>query len=191
MADPSSQTALDLALAPPALEDRHDAARSEVLRLFDASRDGVYRYALSFGLAPSDAEDILQEVYLALFRHLARNGARRNLRGWVFRVTRNLSLKRRARQSRLDKVFVAPGSLRDPVDPAADPELQLAISERQVRLWAVVRALPERDRECLRLRAEGLRYREIADVIGVSLGTVAGSLARTFVKVGRADPDAS
>ena len=69
------------------------------------------------------------------------------------------------------------------VDPAANPEQQLASDQRRDRLRAVVRALPERDRQCLYLRAEGFRYREIAGVLEISLGSVAKSLARAVTRL--------
>jgi RNA polymerase sigma-70 factor (ECF subfamily) len=47
--------------------------------------------------------------------------------------------------------------------------------------------LPEQDRCCLGLRAEGLRYREIAKVLGMSLGAVSVSLQRSLARLGRAD----
>lgn len=186
----SGHPAVGLSLTIPSgnvAPDLHAEAEAEVLRLFDACRDGVYRYARSFGLTPSDGEDVLQEVYLALFRHLVRNGDRTNLRGWIFRVTRNLALKRRAGQSRLAKLMVVPGATLDRLDPAENPEQRLVTNQQCLCFRAVVRALPDRDRECLRLRAEGLRYREIAQTLGISLGTVASSLARTIIKVDRAD----
>jgi RNA polymerase sigma-70 factor (ECF subfamily) len=52
---------------------------------------------------------------------------------------------------------------------------------------AVARALPEQDQCCLTLRAEGLRYREIARVLGISVGSVANSLARALGRLSRAD----
>ena len=72
---------------------------------------------------------------------------------------------------------------------AATPsqEQQLVSRERQRRLLAVFHALPERDRRCLSLRAEGLRYREIADTLGMSLGGVAKSLSRSMARIVHAD----
>ena len=191
MAATSGPSAIDLALTVPpsrAVGDRRDAAHTEVLRLFDDCRDGVYRYALSFGLAPSDAEDVVQEVFLALFRHLARHKNNPSLRGWLFRVTRNLALKRRTGERRIARLRAVWPVGHERIDPSEDPEEHLVSCQRQTRLRAVVHALPERDRACLRLRAEGLRYRDIASALGVSLGTVARSLARTIVKIDRADP---
>jgi len=54
-------------------------------------------------------------------------------------------------------------------------------------LLSVVRALPEQDQCCLSLRAEGLRYREIAEVLGISLGSVAASLEKSLSRLTRAE----
>ena len=80
------------------------------------------------------------------------------------------------------------GSLADLlVDPCANPEQQLVEDRRGRRLRSVLAALPERDRQCLYLRAEGLRYREIAKTLDVSLGAVAKSLARAMTRLMNAD----
>jgi RNA polymerase sigma-70 factor (ECF subfamily) len=55
------------------------------------------------------------------------------------------------------------------------------------RLRTVLRALPEQDRCCLALRAEGLRYREIAATLGISLGSVSLSLTRSLARLGSAE----
>jgi RNA polymerase sigma-70 factor, ECF subfamily len=70
-------------------------------------------------------------------------------------------------------------------DSALNPEQQAAAAQRQTCLESIVRALPEQDRWCLALRAEGLRYREIAEVLGISLGSVSGSLARSLGRLVR------
>jgi RNA polymerase sigma-70 factor (ECF subfamily) len=73
------------------------------------------------------------------------------------------------------------------VDPAADPEQQLSDDRRRLRLCHVLRAMPERDRQCVYLRAEGLRYRDIARTLGISLGSVAKSLTRAITRLTSAD----
>jgi RNA polymerase sigma-70 factor (ECF subfamily) len=72
-------------------------------------------------------------------------------------------------------------------DPSPNPEEHLSSAQRRRRLLAVVQALPETDQNCLRLRAEGLRYREIAAVLGISLGTVSTSLTRSIARLTRAE----
>jgi RNA polymerase sigma-70 factor (ECF subfamily) len=71
------------------------------------------------------------------------------------------------------------------IDPSPSPEDQLVNSQTQKRLLAVVQALPEQDRRCLSLRAEGLCYREIAETLDMSLGAVSLSLARSLARMAR------
>jgi RNA polymerase sigma-70 factor (ECF subfamily) len=160
----------------------------EVMDLFEQFRNPLLRYAFSFGVPVHDAEEIVQEVFLSLFRHLQAGKSRRNLRGWVFRVAHNLALKQRYANQRLcDKTASDWMLAEEQSDPAPNPEEHLSSSQRQRRLLAVVEVLPEADQGCLRLRAEGLRYREIASALGMSLGAVSISLTRSLARLTRAD----
>jgi RNA polymerase sigma-70 factor (ECF subfamily) len=165
------------------------ADEQEVIQLFDELRNRLLRYLLGLGLPAHDGEEVIQEVFLALFQHLQRGRSRQNLRGWIFRVAHNLGLKRRLARAR--EIASAAGEQEflaavQP-DPAENPEEQLLRSQRLQRLQAVLRALPEQDRWCLSLRAEGLRYREIAEVLGMSLASVSASLGRSLARFSRAD----
>jgi RNA polymerase sigma-70 factor, ECF subfamily len=160
-----------------------------VTSFFDQLRSPLLRYLLSFGLTPHDGEEVVQEVFLSLFQHLRRGGARTNLRGWIFRVAHNLGLRRCNVNRAETRMFTqtAEHSNDQRSDPGPTPEERLASRERQQRLLAVVQALPDQDRRCLYLRAEGLRYREIAEVQGMSLGAVALSLGRSLARLSRVD----
>ncbi|MEO5925239.1 MAG: sigma-70 family RNA polymerase sigma factor [Bryobacteraceae bacterium] len=157
---------------------------AEVTQLFDQLRLPVLRYLSSFGLTAQDAEEVVQEVFLALFLHLRADKPRTNLQAWIFRVAHNLGLKRWQANRKAPAAGIEDFST---ADSAMNPEQQAASSQRNQRLLSVVRALPEQDRRCLFLRAEGLRYREIVDVLGMSLGAVAQSLERSLDKLGRVD----
>ena len=136
--------------------------QAEVLALYDALQGRLLRYAMSFGLSKHDGEDVLQEVFLALFRHLQMGRPQDNLPGWTYRTTHNLALKRRA-SLHAEWREPATDDLVDCYrDDAPGPEEDLLFRERQQRLRSVLRVLPENDQVCLRLRAEGCRYREIA-----------------------------
>jgi len=140
------------------------------------------------GFPVHDAEEIVQEVFLSLFRHLQLRRSRKNLRGWIFRVAHNLALKRRhANQKINDKTATGWTAAENQSDPSPNPEELLSSAQRQRRLLAVVWALPEADQSCLQLRAEGFRYREIAAVLGISLGAVSISLTRSLARLIRAD----
>jgi len=160
----------------------------EVISLFDRFRDPVLRYSLSFGICVHDAEEVTQEVFLALFRHLRLGRGRKNLRGWIFRVAHNLSLKQRHANRRSRETVEFDWTIvESQADPSLNPEEQASATQRRHRLVAVFNALPEDDQRCLRLRAEGLRYREIAGILGLSLGGVSMSLARSLARFIRVD----
>jgi len=157
----------------------------EVLHLFDSLRHPLLRYAISFGLSVHDAEDVLQEVFLALFRHLEQGRSRENLPGWLFRVTHNQALRRRAENHASAKMSCTDDehTATDHCDPAPGPEEQLLFNERQRRLLTEMLALPATDQMCLRLRAQGWRYRQISEAVGISLGSVSNSLARSLARL--------
>jgi len=159
----------------------------EVVALFDQLRDRLLRYLIRFGSPPPDGEEIIQDVFISLFQHLRQGKSRRNLTGWLFRVAHNMALKRRYGKRADFEVLtdpIAAGNL--VVDPAPNAEDLLANRQVQQRLQAILSALPEQDRRCLSLRAEGLRYREIAEVLGMSLGAVSLSLTRSLARMSRA-----
>src|ERR1700682_5174266 len=66
----------------------------EVISLFDNLQERLLLYFLSLGLQAQDGEEIVQEVFLALFQHLQRGKSRSNLRAWVFQVSHNIAVKR-------------------------------------------------------------------------------------------------
>jgi RNA polymerase sigma-70 factor (ECF subfamily) len=178
------------ALVVPSVGDRSRSSEfkveEKVIGLFDELRAPLLRYLAGFPLAVQDSEDVIQEVFLALFQHLRNGKSHQNIRGWLFRTAHNLALKRHLRYRK----DVENGSLMAAeerlVDPAPNPEDQFAFHQTQQRLLSVVRAMPEHQRWCLYLRAEGLRYREIAEVLNISLGSVALYLERSLTHVARA-----
>jgi RNA polymerase sigma-70 factor (ECF subfamily) len=159
----------------------------EVVLLFEHLRVPLLHYLSGFGLGLPDCEEVVQEAFLSLFQHLRQGKPRDNLRGWLFTVAHNLALKRRERIRRDLEACRGAGFAEDiAVDPCPSPENQLENSQERRRVLSVVEALADTDRQCLILRAEGLRYREIAAILGTSLGTVSGSLARSLGRIARA-----
>ncbi|MGE0393609.1 MAG: RNA polymerase sigma factor [Vicinamibacterales bacterium] len=178
----STPSTFDLPLTPDADVRRAPCARAvqaQVLQLFDTCAPGLYRYVRACGLSPESADDVVQEAFLALFRHLSRGGGTENLRGWLVQVCYRQALKQRARAARrLHRESPMDGWGLDRPDPSDDPESSAVAHQRQQRLQAVLQALPARDRQCLWMRAEGVTYREIAAALGMSLGAVAKAVAR-------------
>src|ERR1700733_8203540 len=124
----SAETILSWPLSRPA--DAGSRAASpheiEVVELFEELRDRLLRYLLALGLSAQDGEEIVQESFLLLFQHLQQGKPRQNLRGWVFRVARNLALKQRAAdQMRLRRVVEFDETLPEQsLDRSSNPEEQ-------------------------------------------------------------------
>jgi RNA polymerase sigma-70 factor (ECF subfamily) len=154
--------------------DREEQARERTVGLFLALREPLAYYLASLGADQAEAEEVVQEAFLRLFRHLAAGAPDNNLRGWVFRVAQNLVRDRRRgwHHRHVDRLEDRPDAAKAS-DPGATPEERLLQNERLSLVRTAFGALPERQRRCLHLRAQGLRYREIAEVLGVSLTTVA------------------
>jgi RNA polymerase sigma-70 factor (ECF subfamily) len=156
-----------------------------VVGLFDQLHGRVVNYVLTYGLTLPDAEDVVQETFLSLFRHLELGRSRANLAGWIFRVAHNLAIKRRRSSWASGVDFDQHRVLAQHAAPDSNPEAHFAFHQMHQRLRAVFDALPEQERRCLHLRAEGLKYRDIARVLDISLGAVSTSLSRALARMTR------
>jgi RNA polymerase sigma-70 factor, ECF subfamily len=154
---------------------------SEVIVLFREQRKALLRYVVCLGLSRDEAQDIVQDAFVSLQRHLAAGGAQENIRGWLFRVAHNQA---RNRQASYERRFAEPldEDLNWLIDKAT-PEERLLEKEKLRRLAAAIRHLTDTERECLLLRAGGLRYREIGEVMGMATSTVGDTLERAIKKL--------
>src|SRR5271166_2627832 len=155
--------------------------QDRVAQLFEEARDDEFRYLLSLGLYPPQAQEATQEVFLRLYTTLKKGEEIENLRGWIFRVAHNLGLKIRTRQSS-QAPFDAELESRL-AGPALDPEQNLLDREQTLRFHKAVEQLSEQQRRCLMLRLEGLRYPEIGSVLGISPSAVGEFLRRAISRL--------
>lgn len=142
-------------------------------------RQPLIRYLICLGLRPDEADDVAQESLFLLHRHAPRE----NPRGWLFRVAHNQARNRQNSYERRCADPLGAATAEDRAQDGDDPETAFLARERQQRLAAAVRALPEREREVLRLRARGMRYREIGEVLQLATSTVADIVDRTVRKL--------
>jgi RNA polymerase sigma-70 factor (ECF subfamily) len=159
----------------------------EIVDLFTQFRSPLLRYVAALGLPIADGEEVVQEVFLALFQHLRQGKPRTNLRGWVFRVGHNLALKQRMRNGRRERLHGSEFAPSEHFAPEPNPEEFLAGIRRREKLLALIETLPETERCCLYLRAEGLRYRQIAEVLDISLGGVSETLGRALARLSKVE----
>jgi RNA polymerase sigma-70 factor (ECF subfamily) len=128
----------------------------------------------------ADAEDVAQEVFVRAHRALGRFRGESHFRSWLYAIASNTTRSHHAARARRQQVWEDSGARDargfDPVDPAPDIETTLGRREAIERALA---ALPEDWRMAVSLRdVHGLEYKEIADVMGIPMGTVESRIFR-------------
>jgi RNA polymerase sigma-70 factor, ECF subfamily len=164
---------------------RVDRSREQIIQMYDSLRPALYRYLVNGGTAPQDVEEFIQEAFLRLYRHLQDGGDDQNLRAWIYQVVHNLSCNFRKSRRRL--VDATPEMWENLSQSTSDhvpgPEEQLLEKEKYVRIHDELSRLTPLQRDCLNLRLEGFRYREIGAILNVSTSTVAGSLRNALARI--------
>jgi RNA polymerase sigma-70 factor (ECF subfamily) len=153
-----------------------DASAFEAL--FRATHGALVRYAATFTHDEAVGRDLVQDAFVRIWERRATLDPDRSLKALLYRTVRNLALNRaRDRQNRLDLLTgYAPNVYHEPMPDAHTEGREL---RRRLEVW--IEALPERQREALRLsRFEGLSHDEIADVMDVSPRTVNNHLVKAL-----------
>jgi RNA polymerase sigma-70 factor, ECF subfamily len=150
----------------------------DISTFFRLHRTSVFRYLYSMLRNRTQAEDLTQETFVRLLTEIKAGKAVHNMRVWIFRVARNLAIDSK-RNSRHIGTFME----REICSNELDPE-QLAIQQqRESAYLRRLTCLSPQEHHCLELRSEGLPYREIADVLGISISSVRTFLVRAFEKL--------
>lgn len=137
------------------------------------------------GAAPSRSEDLAQEVFLKLFQGAERYQAEERFNSYCFRVARNVWIDacRRGANRPERPAQDGSGEALEPRAPALDPAAGLEALEEETHLRRLLATLPDAHREVFELAVLGeLTYREIADLLGLPVGTVK---SRMFYSVRR------
>jgi RNA polymerase sigma-70 factor (ECF subfamily) len=155
--------------------------------LFEQLRIPVFRYLLRKTRDSGRAEDITQETFLRLFRHLRENRLLDNPKAWIFTVANNLAVDAIRDENPIKDLDETTWKNIEESRSGlqADPEKLMLQRERLDRLHIAVLNLTPLQRECLHLRAEGLRYREIAGLLELSPSTVMDAVRRATLKLAR------
>jgi RNA polymerase sigma factor (sigma-70 family) len=138
----------------------------------------VYRLAYRLTGNPHDAEDLTQEVFVRVFRSLS-SYTPGTFEGWLHRITTNLFLDQARRKARIR--FDALAEDADSRLPGRAPSPDAAVADGLLDddVESALSALPPEFRAAVVLcDIEGLSYEEIADVLGVKLGTVRSRIHR-------------
>lgn len=143
-------------------------------RLLAANGAALRRLASVYTNTPSDRDDLLQEIAMALWQALPRFRGECSERTFLFRIATNRAIaylaRRRAHPVTEEEIEV--------YDPAPNPEAGLVEEQRVECLRRAIRLLPLMYRQAITLSLEGLGYGEIAEVLGISESNVGARLTR-------------
>lgn len=149
----------------------------------DAAFSLAYRIAGDFTMA----EEIVQDAFVALWResHTYRDG-RGSVRSWMFGIVHHRAIDALRRHARSESRRTSAEGLADRRSSLAFPELEALRRDGARATWAELGSLPAAQQEVIRLAFQGgLTYNEIAELLGLPLGTVKGRMRLGLKKLRR------
>ena len=164
------------------LKANDDAAYDELVRTYNAS---IYHVAYRMLGDTAEASDVVQEIFIKVFRNIGGFKGESALKTWIFRIAFSEILNRlrwwrsRHRSSTVSLDDQPNGHERYVTDSGPTPDEVLESKERELAIQHALVRLSSDHRSIIILRdIEGFSYTEIAEVLGVSIGTVKSRLAR-------------
>jgi RNA polymerase sigma-70 factor (ECF subfamily) len=158
-----------------------DGGEDEFAREALSYVDSLYGTALRLTRRPADAEDLVQDTYLKAFRAASQFTRGTNLKAWLFTILHNTFRNMRRHDGR-SPVDVDSETVERAVDNVAQghtPEQLLTRNTLDADLQAALDALPDAFRQAVWLRdVEEFSYAEIAEIMGVPIGTVMSRISR-------------
>jgi RNA polymerase sigma-70 factor (ECF subfamily) len=149
-------------------------ARDRILELYDEFRPKLFRYLRSLRLGRDQVDEVIQETFMRLTVQLVKETEIQNIRGWIVRVAHNIALSSRKKERR----SIIPGdsvafAIENRPDHALSPEQAYSIEEQFKHMNAVLSRLKPQHSQCFQMRAQGLRYKDIGQALGMSEQRVA------------------
>jgi RNA polymerase sigma-70 factor (family 1) len=133
-------------------------------------KDKLFRFALRIVGNPMEAEDVVQEVFIKLWKNKTKLDEINNLEAWCMSVTRNLSIDKV--RSKFRRETELPEGI-DWKDNNISPHKNAELSDAVARVRKLMQQLPESQRQVMELRdIEELSYQEVADALELSMEQV-------------------
>lgn len=159
------------------------AAFEELVRRY---KRAIFAYARSAIGSPQDAEEVAQDVFIKVYRAAHRFNAKYSFKTWLYTIASN-TCKNKLRSRARRRANVSLDNEDSPVVTLSHEASPLEVYQRNIEIAEVrdaINTLPPRYRQVLHLRyVEGLRYREIGEALGLSLGNVEARIFRGKEKI--------
>ena len=153
----------------------------------------LYGYFVRTTGSTTEAEDLLQDMFLKLVQRIEDYRPAGRFEPWLFRIAANMVRDRGRKLQRQSRAFttgVEPGNplhrAASPTDEKADPGRPLELAEDLGRMQEALRELPELDRDIILLRFYGgISFKDIADQFQIPVGTAIAKVHRGLKKLKR------
>lgn len=160
-----------------------ESREDRCVRLLHAHDHALRRLAATYERDPSRQQDLVQDIWLAVWQALPTFRGESSERTFVFRIAHNRAVShidrwQRRRTDTLDDEAPV-------VAPGPDPEHSMSTQQRHERLQAAVLSLPLGLRQVVVLTLEGLSHAEVAEIVGISENNVAVRLTRAKAALSR------
>jgi RNA polymerase sigma-70 factor, ECF subfamily len=154
--------------------------RSALDELFRRYRAVAYRVAYRLLGREADALDAVQNAFIKAFTHLERFGGRSSFKTWLLKIVSNAALdlgRQRKRENGHERLVEPNDPDRTEPDEHSPPDAELERADLRRVIDAALARLPEAQRQTFVLHIDGeLSYREVAETLGISIGTVMSRL---------------
>lgn len=123
-----------------------------------------------------DVSDLVQEVFISLFKNIERGASIEYPRSWLYKVTVNKCIDFMKKRQKHEKIESA--------THLKTENYSLELAEKQTAIRLALSRLKEDERALAVLYSEGLSYKEIAEITGIRFSSVGKMLSRTLTKLG-------
>jgi RNA polymerase sigma-70 factor (ECF subfamily) len=159
--------------------------RESLFKTWLAEHRGIFvKVSRSFAPAPADTADLQQEMHLQLWTSLSTYAGQAKPSTWIYRVCLNTALTWRRGTARRERRIEPEADIAHLSSGAASPAEQAGEEEMLDKLYTAINALPMFDRALILLALDGLAYREIAEITGLTENHVGVSLTRARQRLG-------
>ena len=150
----------------------------DVLNRYEAP---LLRFATRLCGCPQRAADLVQDVFCTLCRQ-QRGKVEDHVAEWLFTALRNRAIDSHRKEQRM--TLIAPEQQAETTAGGDDPTAAVESAETNQALAAALTQLSQRQQEIVQLKFhDGLRYKEIAEVLGISAGTVAKTMHEALARL--------
>lgn len=155
--------------------------------VMEQNQDRMFRICLAYLPDRDEAHDLYQEMLIRIWQNLDTFRGEAQLSTWVYRVAVNTALMHQRKEKRRRKLFSRQEAGEHAQAQALDtPEDPWVLDRQLARLRSCINQLPEQDRILASMLLDGLAYKEMATVMGMSVNLVGVRISRIKKKLAKA-----